>query len=152
MCVTVCLSKCPFQNSFVTSFPLNLQVQLYFLGWNTVGPRRFLYIYYFSMTYALIKLISGPTFSDPDELLMVPYPAEPLSLNEGDLSRLSAVGVSTGVLRTHRLNQCSGSMTFWGGSGSGSSDPCFWLIDPDPGSGSCYFRHWPSRCQQKTNF
>ncbi len=23
---------------------------------------------------------------------------------------------------------------------------------PDPGSGSCYFRHWPSRCQQKTNF
>ncbi len=45
-------------------------------------------------------------------------------------------------------NQCSGSMTFWGGSGSGSSDPCFWLMDPDPGSGSCYFRHWPTRCQQ----
>ncbi len=22
-------------------------------------------------------------------------------------------------------------MTFWGGSGSGSSDPCFWLMDPD---------------------
>ncbi len=52
--------------------------------------------------------------------------------------------------------QCCGSMTFWGGSGSGSSDPCLWLLDPDadpdPGSGSCYFRHWPSRCQQKTNF
>ncbi len=33
-------------------------------------------------------------------------------------------------------------------------DPCLWLMDPnpDPGSGSCYFRHWPSRCQQKTNF
>ncbi len=30
------------------------------------------------------------------------------------------------------LHQCSGSMTFWGGSGSGSSDPCFWLMDPDP--------------------
>ena len=45
-------------------------------------------------------------------------------------------------------------MTFWGGSGSGSADPCFWLMDPDPdpGSGSRYFRHWPSRCQQKTNF
>ncbi len=28
--------------------------------------------------------------------------------------------------------QCSGSMTFWGGSGSWSSDPCFWLMDPDP--------------------
>ncbi len=24
--------------------------------------------------------------------------------------------------------------------------------DQDPGSGSCYFRHWTSRCQQKTNF
>jgi hypothetical protein len=23
-------------------------------------------------------------------------------------------------------------MTFWGGSVSGSSDPCFWLMDPDP--------------------
>ncbi len=26
--------------------------------------------------------------------------------------------------------QCSGSMTFWGGSGS--ADPCLWLMDPDP--------------------
>ncbi len=50
--------------------------------------------------------------------------------------------------------QCCGSMTFWGGSGSGSGDPCLWLMDPDPdpGSGSFYFRHWPSRCQQKNNF
>ncbi len=32
----------------------------------------------------------------------------------------------------HTLYQCSGSMTFWGGSWSGSSDPCFWLMDPDP--------------------
>ncbi len=28
--------------------------------------------------------------------------------------------------------QCSGSITFWGGSGSG--DPCLWLMDPDPES------------------
>jgi len=68
------------------------------------------------------------------------------------------------VLKGLSHEQCSGSMTFWGGSGSGSSDPCFWLMDPDsdpdsdsdpdpdPGSGSCYFRHWPSECQQKTNF
>ena len=28
------------------------------------------------------------------------------------------------------LNQCCGSMTFWGGSGS--ADPCLWLMDPDP--------------------
>ncbi len=48
--------------------------------------------------------------------------------------------------------QCCGSMTFWGGSGS--ADPCLWLVDPDsdPGSGFFYFCHWPSRCQQKTNF
>ncbi len=53
-------------------------------------------------------------------------------------------------------HHCCGSMIFWGGSGSGSADPCLWLMDPDsdpyPGSGSCCFRHWPSRCQKKTNF
>ncbi len=52
--------------------------------------------------------------------------------------------------------QCCGSMTFWGGSGSGSADPCLCLMDsdpdPDPRSGSFYFCHRPSRCQQKTNF
>ena len=31
-------------------------------------------------------------------------------------------------------NQCCGSMTFWGGSGSGSADPCLSLMDPDPDS------------------
>ncbi len=39
-----------------------------------------------------------------------------------------------------RKNQCCGSMTYWCGSKSGC------------GSGSFYFHHWPSRCQQKTNF
>jgi hypothetical protein len=29
-------------------------------------------------------------------------------------------------------DQCCGSMTFWRGSGSGSADPCLWLMDPDP--------------------
>jgi hypothetical protein len=28
--------------------------------------------------------------------------------------------------------QCCGYMTFWGGSGSGSADPCLVLMDPDP--------------------
>ncbi len=46
-----------------------------------------------------------------------------------------------GAKKVHRLalkvwntstNQCSGSMTFWGGSWSGSLDPSFWLLDPDP--------------------
>ncbi len=32
------------------------------------------------------------------------------------------------------FKQCCRSMTFW------------------YGSGSCYFRHWPFRCQQKTNY
>jgi hypothetical protein len=34
--------------------------------------------------------------------------------------------------RTDRKKQCCGSMTFWCGSGSGSADPCRWLMDPDP--------------------
>ncbi len=29
-------------------------------------------------------------------------------------------------------SQCSGSMTFWCGSGSGFADPSIWLTDPDP--------------------
>ncbi len=64
--------------------------------------------------------------------------------------------------------QCSGSMTFWGGSmeaqnmwvrwirirntafwydgfGAGSPYPCLWPITNRSGSGSCYFRPWPSR-------
>ncbi len=36
------------------------------------------------------------------------------------------------------------------------ADPWHFGVDPDPdsdpGSGSFYFRHWPSRCQQRTNF
>jgi hypothetical protein len=30
------------------------------------------------------------------------------------------------------IYQCCGSMTFWGGSGSGSADPCLRLMDPNP--------------------
>ncbi len=39
------------------------------------------------------------------------------------------------------------SMTVWCGSGSGSTDPCLWLMDPDPRFG--YFRHWPSQDANK---
>ncbi len=49
--------------------------------------------------------------------------------------------------RGYRYAHCCGSMTFW--SGSGSADPCLWLMDTY-GSGSCYFRHWHWRHQQKT--
>ncbi len=35
--------------------------------------------------------------------------------------------------------QCSGCMTFWCGSGSGSADPCLWLMDPDPDSDPAIF-------------
>ncbi len=71
----------------------------------------------------------------------------------------SKVGTGTGTLtlkkigtRTGTVKNSYGSTTL--GSGSGSSDPCFWLMDPDsdPESGSCCFLHWPSRCQQKTIF
>ncbi len=44
-----------------------------------------------------------------------------------------------GILVRNRI-RIRGSMPLTNGSGSGF------------GSGSCYFRHWPSRCQQKTNF
>ncbi len=66
----------------------------------------------------------------------------------------------TRVLVRLAMTDCCGSMTVWcgSGSGSGSAELCLWLMDPDsdpdpdPGPGSCYFRHWPSKCQQKTNF
>jgi hypothetical protein len=34
-------------------------------------------------------------------------------------------------VKTTFMQRC-GSMTFWGGSGSGSADPRLWLMDPDP--------------------
>ncbi len=40
-------------------------------------------------------------------------------------------GIRTGPPRRHPQNQCCGSMTFWCGFGSGSADPCLWLMDPD---------------------
>ncbi len=65
---------------------------------------------------------------------------------------LSSSKKSKRNLNSYCFMQCCGSLTFWGGSGS--SDPCLWRMDPDPdhGSGSFYFPHWPSRCQQNTNF
>jgi hypothetical protein len=45
--------------------------------------------------------------------------------------------------------QCCGSMTFWCGSGSGSTDPCLLQKDLDPDSAIFVI---PSRLQQKTNF
>ncbi len=40
---------------------------------------------------------------------------------------------------TGTYNQCSGSMTCWCGSGSGSADPCYWLMDPDAGPDPAIF-------------
>ncbi len=56
---------------------------------------------------------------------------------------LSPVTTTLAIIIT--CNQCCGSMTFWDGSGSGSADPCLWLIDTDPDSDpdpdpSSYFR------------
>jgi hypothetical protein len=44
--------------------------------------------------------------------------------------------------------QCSGSMPFWGWIRIRGSMP----LTNRSGSGSCYFCHWPSRCQQKLIF
>ncbi len=43
-----------------------------------------------------------------------------------------AIGILIIYCSAPTLRQCSGSMTFWGGSESGSADPCFWLMDLDP--------------------
>jgi hypothetical protein len=48
--------------------------------------------------------------------------------------REKSAGLGCALAEELCADQCSGSMTFW----------C--------GSGSFYFRHWPSRRQQKTNF
>ncbi len=37
-----------------------------------------------------------------------------------------------GAYRNQPSLQYCGSMTFWYGSGSGSADPCLWLMDPNP--------------------
>jgi hypothetical protein len=37
------------------------------------------------------------------------------------------------------FNQCCGSMQFWYGYGSGSVDPCLWLMDPDADPESSIF-------------
>ncbi len=45
-------------------------------------------------------------------------------------------------------------MTFWGGSGSGSADPCLWLMDPDPDADPdpAFSSLTFPRCQQKLFF
>ncbi len=51
-------------------------------------------------------------------------------------------------LRVSGYKQCCGSMTFW--CGSGSADPCLWLMDPDPDP--AIFVIDLKRHQQKTSF
>ncbi len=52
-------------------------------------------------------------------------------------------------LMAELILQYCGSVTYW--YGSGSADPYLWLTDLGlgSGSGSCYFRQWPSRWQLK---
>ncbi len=97
-----------------------------------------------------------PLFPHPG---VVPVGGNPHKLRQGWVTYHSFLILGWCLLAGTRTNwdkQCCGSMTFWGGSGSGSAEPCLWLMDsdpdsdPDPGSGSFYFRHWLSRCQQKT--
>ena len=78
------------------------------------------------------------------------YSTNKLLLPASQIHTYGTIPVPTYYTVHYLLAVCSGSMTFW--CGSGSADPCLLLMDPDPGSGSCYFRHWHSRCQQKTNF
>ncbi len=54
------------------------------------------------------------------------------SMNTSTIWAVSASGSSSwhAILGRSILHQCCGSMTFW--CGSGSADPCLWLMDPDP--------------------
>jgi hypothetical protein len=45
--------------------------------------------------------------------------------------------ISSKCVGTPYQNQCSGSMTFW--CGSGSTDLCLWLINPDPDADPAIF-------------
>jgi hypothetical protein len=90
---------------------------------------------------------------------LVGIPVQPLLLVLGQL--WGAVALIMGTLWLLLLllcllkpeRQCCRSMTCWCGSrsGSGSADPCIWLMDPGSGFGSWYFHQRPSRHQQKTN-
>jgi hypothetical protein len=48
------------------------------------------------------------------------------------------------------LEQCSGSMTFW--CGSGSADPCLGLMDPDADPDPAIFVIDLQEANKKTNF
>ncbi len=58
------------------------------------------------------------------------------SMNTSTIWAVSASGSSSwdAILGRSILHQCGWYryMTFWCGSGSGSADPCLWLMDPDP--------------------
>ncbi len=61
------------------------------------------------------------------------YPAGHFPPGHGPLqdSTLLATFLSGVAIRiSHSNTQCCGSMTFW--CGSGSADPCLWLMGPDP--------------------
>jgi hypothetical protein len=80
-----------------------------------------------------------PSVAGDDVLHLGQEPAVNLS-NESRFSQLDGIHQQKDA-----KYQCCGSMTFWCGSGSRS-------MPLTNGSGSCYFRHRPSRCQQKTKF
>ncbi len=65
------------------------------------------------------KLISRKAFFAPCSLLWK-YPI--------NFAVTSGKGNTYFKAKRHAQKQCCGSMTFWGGSGS--ADPCLWLMDP----------------------
>ncbi len=78
------------------------------------------------------------------------------SENSGDVNkksircqRLVIKGTSKWLLSATSVEQCCGSATFWYGSGFAPLTNGSWF---GSGSGSCYFRQWPSRRQHKIIF
>jgi hypothetical protein len=60
------------------------------------------------------------------------HPLHQSVVQPGGRARHTHVQERSAKATKSHAQQCCGSMTFWGGSGSGSADPCLWLFVPDP--------------------
>ncbi len=80
-------------------------------------------------------------------LLLPPDPEQGVQLHKQRSVRVRLNLQHRGVTWTGTVFRASVAdpWHFGGGSGSGSADPCLWIMDP-AASGSFYFHHWPSRC------
>ncbi len=87
---------------------------------------------------AYLSLWSVPTAGSAELVNLSRYltPSSQPSWTKQAPHRIFAEDITVMISSMETKNQCCGSVTFWYGSGSGS----------------CYFRQWPTRWQQKIHF